>query len=138
MATRQEIMREIDRLNKNVQDTSLRKEEVLLDLGIYIYQKVREGLLNNDEINEKCKPIIGFDHVIYDAKLKINELKKEIEPVKCSCGAVLKPSDRFCGKCGQKVEISVDSTEYIECEICLSQIDKDSKYCPCCGTFLKR
>ena len=45
MATRQEIIREIDRLNKSIEDTSLRKEEVLLDLGIFIYQKVREGLL---------------------------------------------------------------------------------------------
>ena len=137
MATRQEIIREIDRLNKSIEDTSLRKEEVLLDLGIFIYQKVREGLLNNNEINEKCKPIIGFDHVIYDAKLKV-ELKKQMEPIKCSCGATLKPEDRFCGKCGQKVDIPVDNKEYIECEICLSPIDKYSKYCPCCGTLLKR
>lgn len=138
MATRQEIIKEIDRLNKSIEDTSLRKEEVLLDLGIFIYQKVREGLLNNNEINEKCKPIIGFDHVIYDAKLKVEELKKQMEPIKCSCGATLKSEDRFCGKCGQKVDIPVDNKEYIECEICLSPIDKYSKYCPCCGTLLKR
>ena len=61
-----------------------------------------------------------------------------MEPIKCSCGATLKPEDRFCGKCGQKVDIPVDNKEYIECEICLSPIDKYSKYCPCCGTLLKR
>ena len=51
MATRQEIMREIDNLNKTIEDTNLRKEEALLNLGILVYQKVREGLLENDEID---------------------------------------------------------------------------------------
>ena len=32
MATRQEIMKEIDRLNKSVEDANLRKEEALLKL----------------------------------------------------------------------------------------------------------
>lgn len=136
MATRQEIMKEIDKLNKGVENTSLRKEEALLELGIFIYQKVREGLLNNSEINEKCESIIGFDHVIYDSKVKMHEYQKELEGIKCSCGATLAPGDLFCGKCGQKVEIPVDTTEYIECERCLSKIDKNSIYCPCCGIKL--
>ena len=48
MANRQEIVREIDKLNKSVEDASLRKEEALLELGIFIYKKVREGLLDNE------------------------------------------------------------------------------------------
>ena len=133
MANRQEIKKEIDMLNKNIENTSLRKEEALLELGIYIYQKVREGLLNNSEINEKCESIIGFDHVIYDAKVKIDEFQKQLQGIKCICGATLTTEDKFCGQCGQKVEIPVDTTEYIECERCLSKIDKNSIYCPCCG-----
>ena len=39
MANRQEIVREIDKLNKSVEDASLRKEEALLELGIFIYKK---------------------------------------------------------------------------------------------------
>ena len=78
MATRQEIMKEIDRLNKSVEDANLRKEEALLNLGILVYQKVREGLLDNEEINEKCESIIGFDHVIYDSKVKIDKFNKII------------------------------------------------------------
>ena len=34
MANRQEIVREIDKLNKSVEDASLRKEEALLELGM--------------------------------------------------------------------------------------------------------
>ena len=136
MATRQEIMKEIDRLNKSVEDANLRKEEALLNLGILVYQKVREGLLDNEEINEKCESIIGFDHVIYDSKVKIDKFNKQLQGIKCSCGAILTPEDRFCGKCGQKVEIPVDNTEYIECKRCLSNIDKTSTYCPCCGIKL--
>ena len=45
MATRQEIMKEIDRLNKSVEDANLRKEEALLNLGILVYQKVEKGYL---------------------------------------------------------------------------------------------
>ena len=136
MANRQEIVREIDKLNKSVEDASLRKEEALLELGIFIYKQVREGLLDNDEINEKCESIIGFDHVIYDSKVKIDKFNKQLQGIKCSCGAILTPEDRFCGKCGQKVEIPVDNTEYIECKRCLSNIDKTSTYCPCCGIKL--
>lgn len=136
MANRQEIVREIDKLNKSVEDASLRKEEALLELGIFIYKKVREGLLDNEEINEKCESIIGFDHVIYDSKVKIDKFNKQLQGIKCSCGAILTPEDRFCGKCGRKVEIPVDNTEYIECKRCLSNIDKTSTYCPCCGIKL--
>lgn len=136
MANRQEIVREIDKLNKSVEDASLRKEESLLELGIFIYKKVREGLLDNEEINEKCESIIGFDHVIYDSKVKIDKFNKQLQGIKCSCGAILTPEDRFCGKCGRKVEIPVDNTEYIECKRCLSNIDKTSTYCPCCGIKL--
>ena len=136
MANRQEIVIEIDKLNKSVEDASLRKEEALLELGIFIYKKVREGLLDNEEINEKCESIIGFDHVIYDSKVKIDKFNKQLQGIKCSCGAILTPEDRFCGKCGQKVEIPVDNTEYIECKRCLSNIDKTSTYCPCCGIKL--
>ena len=136
MANRQEIVREIDKLNKSVEDASLRKEEALLELGIFIYKKVREGLLDNEEINEKCESIIGFDHVIYDSKVKIDKFNKQLQGIKCSCGAIWTPEDRFCGKCGQKVEIPVDNTEYIECKRCLSNIDKTSTYCPCCGIKL--
>ena len=136
MANRQEIVREIDKLNKSVEDASLRKEKALLELGIFIYKKVREGLLDNEEINEKCESIIGFDHVIYDSKVKIDKFNKQLQGIKCSCGAILTPEDRFCGKCGQKVEIPVDNTEYIECKRCLSNIDKTSTYCPCCGIKL--
>ena len=136
MDNRQEIVREIDKLNKSVEDASLRKEEALLELGIFIYKKVREGLLDNEEINEKCESIIGFDHVIYDSKVKIDKFNKQLQGIKCSCGAILTPEDRFCGKCGQKVEIPVDNTEYIECKRCLSNIDKTSTYCPCCGIKL--
>ena len=136
MANRQEIVREIDKLNKSVEDASLRKEEALWELGIFIYKKVREGLLDNEEINEKCESIIGFDHVIYDSKVKIDKFNKQLQGIKCSCGAILTPEDRFCGKCGQKVEIPVDNTEYIECKRCLSNIDKTSTYCPCCGIKL--
>ena len=136
MANRQEIVREIDKLNKSVEDASLRKEGALLELGIFIYKKVREGLLDNEEINEKCESIIGFDHVIYDSKVKIDKFNKQLQGIKCSCGAILTPEDRFCGKCGQKVEIPVDNTEYIECKRCLSNIYKTSTYCPCCGIKL--
>ena len=91
---------------------------------------------SNKEINEKCESIIGFDHVIYDSKVKIDKFNKQLQGIKCSCGAILTPEDRFCGKCGQKVEIPVDNTEYIECKRCLSNIDKTSTYCPCCGIKL--
>ena len=136
MATRQEIMKEIDRLNKSVEDANLRKEEALLNLGILVYQNVREGLLDNEEIDQICEPIIGFDHVIYDAKVKIHNHKKGLEGIKCSCGASLNPEDRFCGACGKKVELPVDNTEYMTCERCLSEIDSTSTFCPCCGIKL--
>lgn len=104
MANRQEIVREIDKLNKSVEDASLRKEEALLELGIFIYKKVREGLLDNEEINEKCESIIGFDHVIYDSKVKIDKFNKQLQGIKCSCGAILTPEDRFVENVAKKLK----------------------------------
>ena len=49
---------------------------------------------------------------------------------------VINPEYRFCGTCGKKVELTVDNIEYITCERCLSDIDRTSTFCPCCGIKL--
>lgn len=126
-------MKEISKLNKTIEDISAKKAEVLLEVGMNVYKKVREGIIKDEEIIEKCKNIVGFDYIIYDNKIKIEELKKVNEGFTCSCGKTLTYEDKFCGGCGNKVEIPVENIEYVTCNNCEMNINSDLNFCPCCG-----
>lgn len=128
-----EFMKEISKLNKVVDDINSKKADALLELGIYVYKKVREGIIDDADIVEKCQSIVGFDHIAYENKRKIEDLKIENKGFVCSCGMSLSYEDKFCGGCGKKVEIPTENTEYILCNRCDTNIEADSKFCPCCG-----
>lgn len=129
----EDSIKEIYKLNKIIEDISAKKAEALLDLGINIYQKVREGIIKDEEIIEKCNSILGFDYLIYNNKRKIEEIKSADEGFTCSCGKALTSEDRFCGGCGKKVEIPVENIESDTCDNCDMNINSNLNFCPCCG-----
>lgn len=128
-----EEIREVSKVNKTMEEVYDKKAEALLELGINVYKKVREGTLNDKEIVEKCKNIIGFDYVIYDCKNKIEELTKAEEGILCECGKTVGYEDKFCGGCGSKVEFIAENLDYITCKYCDMKIEDKVNYCPCCG-----
>lgn len=131
------LMKEISRLNKIIEDANVKKTEVLIELGISAYKKIREELIVDSELVEKSQSIMGFDYIIYNNKRKIENLKIENEGFKCSCGNTLNYQDKFCGGCGKKVEIKSEDIECITCINCEAEIVSGSTFCPCCGLKIK-
>lgn len=128
-----EAMKEISKLNKTIDDANSKKAECLLEVGVYVYKLMRQGLVENETLNEKCASIVGFDYIIYDSKKKIDELKKASEGFACSCGYTLTSEEKFCGGCGKKVELPIENTNNITCNKCDMVIEQGVNFCPCCG-----
>lgn len=126
-------IREASKLNKAIEEANAKKAELLLEIGINTYKKIREGIIIDEEIAEKCKRIVGFDYILYDNKKKLDELKKESEGFLCSCGSNVTSDEKFCGSCGKRVEITVEEENTITCNNCEMEIKSDVNFCTCCG-----
>lgn len=130
-----EITGETDKLMKILDDATIKKSNKILELGIAIYNQRRIGNLNEDEIQDICKSIVGFDHIIYNVNQKIEELQKTGSGIICEkCSNELSKDSKFCSVCGSKVELKDYEIEYITCTVCEIKILKENNYCPCCGS----
>lgn len=128
-----DLMKEISKMNKTIEDISAKKADAILEIGLMCYQKIREGSLEDKEIKEKCESITGFDYIIYDNKRKIYEISKIDKGFLCECGNNVSQEDKFCGACGKKIEEKIEEFNYIVCNNCEMSIIENAKFCPCCG-----
>lgn len=133
-----DLMKEVSKMNKNIEDISAKKADLLLEIGLMCYQKVREGTLEDYEIKEKCKSITGFDYLIYYNKMKIDEISNINKGFLCECGNSVSQEDKFCGSCGKKIEEKIEECNYIVCNNCEMSIIENAKFCPCCGMKISR
>lgn len=132
--TKVEITGETDKLNKTLNDAITKKSNKILELGVVVYNQIRTEIKNEEELQEICKSIVGFDHIIYNVNKKIDELQKNGSGIICEkCSNELDVDSKFCSVCGSKVEHKNYDLDYITCTVCESEIYKESKYCPCCG-----
>lgn len=128
-----DLIKEVSKINKTIEDISSKKADLLLEIGLMCYQKVREGNLYDNEIDEKCKGIIGFDYLIYENERKIEEINNLDKEFLCDCGNNITPEDKFCGECGKRVEVEIEEDKYFTCNNCEMDILYQAKFCPCCG-----
>ncbi len=128
--------KEISQLNKKLNELNSRKQQSLQELGSMVYNLVSKGLIENEEIKEKCNNIAGYQHLIYENKKEVENIKILKEGFKCECGNTLYSDDKFCGNCGKKVEIQEEEVTYITCRRCETEINEEANFCPCCGIKL--
>ncbi|MGL5754139.1 MAG: zinc ribbon domain-containing protein [Paraclostridium sp.] len=128
--------KEISQLNKKLNELDIRKQETLQEIGNMVYNMVSKGLIEDEKINLKCNNIAGYQHLIYENKKQIENIKKSQEGIKCDCGNILFIEDKFCGNCGNKVEIQEEKISYILCKRCETEISELANFCPCCGIKL--
>ncbi|WP_373599225.1 zinc ribbon domain-containing protein [Paraclostridium bifermentans] len=128
--------KEISQLNKKLNELDSRKQQSLQELGSMVYNLVSKGLIENEEIKEKCNNIAGYQHLIYENKKEVEDIKILKEGFKCGCGNTLYSDDKFCGNCGKKVEIQEEEVTYITCRRCETEINEEANFCPCCGIKL--
>lgn len=129
---------DVSKLKKQVQETSLKKSKLLINLGQTTYQLIREGKINDPQLVELSQSMVGFDNVIYQSYKKIAELTEgEQRAYSCECGAPVQPTDKFCESCGKKVTIAEPKElETIQCPACEEEIAKDANFCGSCGKKL--
>lgn len=123
----------ISNYNRIIEEAQRKRNEALLEIGKIAYKKLRKNNLKDEEMSEKCKSIVGFDYIIYENKKLIQEINDRNQGYVCSCGTEISKDSKFCIGCGNKVEIPVDNTEYVECSNCEMSIPSEANFCPCCG-----
>ncbi|MGM9531258.1 zinc ribbon domain-containing protein, partial [Intestinibacter sp.] len=101
-------------------------------LGMIVYDKVRNGLIDQSIFGEIIYEIRKVDLEIYNRMLDIANIEGHDEntPV-CECGYIPKSDEKFCPKCGSEID---REKNFMLCDVCASKIDVDSKFCICCGS----
>ncbi|MEH7386558.1 zinc ribbon domain-containing protein [Bacillus sp. JJ1521] len=135
-----QVVQEISRLKKEINEASTKKSMVLLEVGQATYQKIRNGEITDPELVELTVKLVGFDHHIYQANKKVAELNSrsaDSNSIICSiCQTPNSVDAKFCGGCGAKVEVATKVVLSGEetCVICEEAMPVDANFCPCCGT----
>lgn len=120
-------------LDDKIINAKNKKSNAIFNLGLAVYEDIRAGKLKNERLEAICEGIIGFDYIIYNTKLELNDLHKIKPSIQCTCGNELKEKDKFCNECGKKVIISQCIKNNITCSKCDVIVDKNDVFCGCCG-----
>ena len=121
--SRNKIENEKNDIYMEIENAQIKKANLLLDMGIMTYEKIRNEIIIDDSFDNICNEILEIDKLIYNNKDLV-----------CECGSILNSENNFCGSCGKKVEI--EDNYLIECTRCNSLNEEDSVYCACCGIKL--
>ncbi|WP_078553933.1 zinc ribbon domain-containing protein [Bacillus alkalicellulosilyticus] len=133
-----QVTQEMNRLRKMIQELSVKKSAVLLELGQVTYKQIRAEAIAAEELVTISDQLVSLDKQIYLATKQLSEMNKtEDNAVVCgSCNEANGPNDKFCGSCGTPLEkpAEVDLSEGISCVTCEEIIPKEANFCPCCGS----
>ena len=132
--SRNKIENEKNDIYKEIEIAKTKKANLLLDIGIMTYEKIRNEIIIDDSFDNICNEILEIDKLIYNNNLRIKTLEEKSRELVCECGSVLNSENKFCGTCGKKVEI--EENYLTECIRCNSLNEEDSVYCACCGIKL--
>ena len=125
---------EINDIYTEIENAQMRKTDLLLNLGIMTYEKIRKSIIIDESFDNICDEILEIDKLIYNNNLKIKSLEESSKELVCECGNILNSENNFCPSCGKKIE--VEEEYFIECVRCNSLNEDDSIYCGCCGVKL--
>lgn len=132
-----QVVQEITKLKRSINELSVEKSKVLLRLGQLTYYKLRSGELADTELQELSSSIMALDRESYQISKKITELSNSNpDQLICNhCGTSNGLNDKFCGGCGKKIEIKmdIDQTTASDCMACGQLVPDEANYCPCCG-----
>ena len=102
----------ISQYKKVIQEASLKRTEILIQLGEEVYKKFRVKEIESEELKTQVSSLIELDQKIYQSQLAIAELYAQSKEHSCpQCNAPITEGDRFCGGCGSKVELQVPKSD---------------------------
>ena len=134
-----QTVQEVNKLKKDIHDTSIQKSKILLELGQKVYKKIRIGEIQDHELIELTSTLVEMDHRIYSTSKRVSELSSQNsqdQDIICpACETANDLDSKYCGGCGIKVEkaIEIKPESTSGCMHCGEHITGDAKYCHCCG-----
>lgn len=135
-----QIVQEINRLRKEINESSVKKTKVLLEVGQVTYKKMRNGEIVDPQLLSITEQLIAIDQQIYQSNVKVNQLNSRNSDdqgkVCPSCQTTNSVDANFCGGCGGKIEadIKVEISGEATCQKCEEAIPEVANFCPCCGS----
>ena len=123
------------------------RRESFEELGRTVYTQYLNDSLDENIIKSKSYSITRIDEQIQSleddivrvqtqARQSLNDNEKDA-PGKCTCGAPVTAEMKFCGVCGQKVEIDEKQPEQAVtdcfCSQCGERLEPYAKFCSSCG-----
>ncbi|MGI6588856.1 MAG: zinc-ribbon domain-containing protein [Peptococcia bacterium] len=103
-----EVM-EITKLNMNIKTEKDGIESLYHQLGEYCFQKYNNGETNDSTVAGLCEKVkIHLENIDF-FEVKINEIKNMV--VCSSCGNKILKTNKFCSKCGAKVNAQEEQVE---------------------------
>lgn len=134
------ISQELISLKDEVKNLEDLRTSCVLELGELSYMQIRNKNVDEEVVTKTGNKILELDKKIFKLLQEIEERTKKGEETTCECGASVTASDKFCRKCGKKVEIQgndiVEKT--IVCNHCKATIPATYKYCNCCGIKINK
>ena len=85
----------ISQYKKVIQEASLKRTEILIQLGEEVYKKFRVREIESEELKTQVSSLIELDQKIYQSQLAIAELYAQSKEHSCpQCGAPITEGDR--------------------------------------------
>ena len=135
-----QTVQEASQIRQAIDQLRQKRLESIVDLGNEIHKKVRLGSFHDEEFVGISSQIERVDKEIFALAKNLEQLQREeSQSNHCSnCKNPIQSSDKFCGSCGNAVNIETKVEE--ETKVCL-QCDEDipetAAFCPCCGTVIQ-
>lgn len=124
------------KIKKDINQCEDRKVQVLLQMGIKTFDKIRKSELVDSDYDELCEEIKSIDIDIYTKYMKLRRLEKENKKATCQCGYVALKNEKFCPQCGNN--LVQEEKKFIVCDNCNEETEINSNYCSCCGSKISR
>ncbi|MCX7715639.1 MAG: zinc ribbon domain-containing protein [Clostridia bacterium] len=90
------------KLNFAISETEDKINDVLCQIGKYVYEKYKNGAEFSDFAGEKCIQIDELYREIDELKKKVAQTKNAV--VCPSCGKYNSEDDKFCSNCGETLK----------------------------------
>ena len=82
---RNKIENEKNDIYMEIENAKIKKANLLLDMGIMIYEKIRSEIIIDDSFDNICNEILEIDKLIYNNNLRIKTLEEKPQEIVCEC-----------------------------------------------------
>lgn len=135
-----QTVQEASQLRQAIDQLRQKRLESIVEIGNSIHKKVRFGLVHDEDFAGISLQIEQVDKEIYELSKSLEQLQVEASQSNlCSnCKNPAQPNDKFCGSCGNAVNIEIKVEEETKvCLRCNEDIPESAAFCPCCGTVIQ-